>query len=67
MVLGSDYTKKHGLTYFLKGSVAGNVATPLGAQESYKMDSFAKADCLIILDEIRTEYRQGESVEVCLL
>jgi molybdopterin molybdotransferase len=39
----------------------------LDAQESYRLSSYAKANCLIKLEEERTEYKQGEIVEVHLL
>jgi molybdopterin molybdotransferase len=59
-----DYQKKEGLTFFLKGKTNGNTVTALDAQESYKMKSFAMADCLIVLEENRTNYKSGELVEV---
>jgi len=65
--LASDFSKKQGLTFFLKGRLAGDAALPLHAQESYRMNSFAAADCLIVLEEDRAEYRKGEVVEVHLL
>ncbi len=66
-VLAEDFAKKAGLTYFLKGKLDGESVIPLGAQESYRMNSFADADCLIVLDEDKAEYRKGETVEVHLL
>lgn len=62
--LAKDFTKKEGLTFFLKGRLDGDLVLPLNAQESYRMNSFAEADCLIVLDEHRTAYRAGEPVEV---
>jgi molybdopterin molybdotransferase len=66
-VLAADFAKKAGLTYFLKGKLDGESVIPLGAQESYRMNSFADADCLIVLEENKSEYRKGETVEVHLL
>jgi molybdopterin molybdotransferase len=66
-VLAEDFGKKAGLTYFLKGKLDGESVIPLGAQESYRMNSFADADCLIVLEENKSEYRKGEIVEVHLL
>jgi molybdopterin molybdotransferase len=64
--LTEGFTKKAGLTYFLKGKVAGKEVAPLHAQESYQMSSFALADCLIVLEEDKTEYLKGEMVAVHL-
>jgi molybdopterin molybdotransferase len=66
-ILAKDFSKKDGLTFFLKGKLDGNLVLPLHAQESYRMNSFAAADCLIVLEEHRTEYRAGEQVEVHIL
>ena len=65
--LTTSFVKKAGLTFFIKGKVVSNGVTPLNAQESYQMSSFAFADCIIQLDEDRTEYNEGELVEVHLL
>lgn len=62
--LSSSFTKKEGLTYFLKGKIAGNEVTLLPAQESFQMSSFAFADCIIQLDENKTEFKKGDLVEV---
>ncbi|MBC7775454.1 MAG: molybdopterin molybdotransferase MoeA [Phycisphaerae bacterium] len=64
--LSEGFTKREGLTYFLKGKVTGNEVAPLHAQESYQMSSFALADCLIVLEEDRSAYEKGETVEVHL-
>ena len=64
--LSESFTKREGLTYFLKGKIAGDEVVPLHAQESYQMSSFALADCLIVLEESRTVYEQGETVDVHL-
>ena len=65
--LTEAFTKRPGLTYFLKGKVQDDSVVPLPAQESYQMSSFALADCLIVLEENRTDYEKGEMVEVHLL
>ena len=65
-ILTEAFTKRSGLTYFLKGKIEGNEVLPLHAQESYQMSSFAFADCLIVLEENRTDYEKGEMVEVHL-
>ena len=67
LALGSDYHKNIGLTHFLKGLLLNNEVTPLGAQESYRMKSFAMANCLVVLEENKSEFKKGEMVEVHLL
>lgn len=65
--LSSSFSKKAGLTYFLKAQLSGNEVKLLDAQESYQMSSFAFADCLIQLDETKTEFQKGDLVEIHLL
>ncbi|HYK45672.1 MAG TPA: gephyrin-like molybdotransferase Glp [Parafilimonas sp.] len=65
--LARNYKKLKELTFFLKGLYDGNTAAPLDAQESYRLSSFAKANCLVRLEENVAEYREGEVVEVHLL
>ena len=65
--MGKPYRKDAGLTHFLKVQYDGNVATPLDAQESYRMRSFAQANCLIQLDEEVTECAEGNLVKIHLL
>jgi len=65
--LAKGYKKDAGLTHFLKGKFDGSAATPLDAQESYKMHSFAEANCLIQLDEDVTEVAEGGSVLIHLI
>ena len=65
--LSKLYRKNAGLTHYLKGHYDGQTATPLDAQESYRMRSFAGANCLIQVDEHLTDCREGALVEVHLL
>lgn len=66
-VLETGLKKTQGLTHFLKAHFDGNYVRDLKAQESFRLSSFAKANCLIMLDENRTEYHAGEEVEIHLL
>ncbi|HCN82686.1 MAG TPA: molybdopterin molybdenumtransferase MoeA [Sphingobacteriaceae bacterium] len=66
-LLTHDYKKASGLTHFLKGSYTDGKATPLSAQESFRLSSFAYANCMICLEEERADYMAGETVEVHLL
>ena len=65
--LTNSFSKKVPLTHFLKGQYDGSKVTVLDAQESYRMSSFAKANCFIIIDEEVTECKAGELVEIHLL
>jgi molybdopterin molybdotransferase len=65
--LASAYSKKTGLTHFLKGFCTRENVTILGAQESYKLQSFAKANCFVCLPEEREEFVENEIVEVHIL
>jgi molybdopterin molybdotransferase len=65
--LSKSFKKPAGLTHFLKGYFNGDSAEILDAQESFRLSSFARANCLIKLDEEVTECRQGELVEIHML
>ena len=61
------YTKKPGLTHFLKAHYNGHSATPLHAQESYRLQSYAQANCLMVLDETSTGCTAGDEIVIHLL
>lgn len=65
--LATAYKKIPQLTHFLKGHYDGKTATPLQAQESFRLSSFAQANCLICLDAEKELYAAGEVVAVHLL
>lgn len=65
--LAKAYQKPAGLTHFLKGCYDGHTVSPLGAQESYRMHSFARANCLIEIGEQVTDCEEGELVSIHLL
>ena len=65
--MSNSYKKPAGLTHFLKGSYDGQSVLSLDAQESFRLSSFARANCLIVVDEEITELSKGEKVEVHLL
>lgn len=62
--LEKEYTKKPGLTYFLKGKTTQNGVEILGSQLSYMLNSFAVADCLVELEEDRENFEKGTLVDV---
>lgn len=65
--LSASFKKNNPLTQFLKGFYDGDTVSPLTAQESYKMNSFAKANCLIVLEESDRECNKGDIKEIHLI
>jgi molybdopterin molybdotransferase len=61
------YQKPKGLTHFLKGYYKNGQATPLNAQDSYRLSSFAQANCLICLPEDEESFTEQQSVAILLL
>jgi molybdopterin molybdotransferase len=66
-ILKNDFKKVKGLTQFLKAYIEEGEVEILEAQESYRLRSFANANCLVALDENRLTYEKGEMVTVRLL
>lgn len=64
IAIAGDYTKKPGLAHFLKAFSDGESVSVLEGQESYKLSSFAKANCLIYVPEEITQYSEGDVVEI---
>ena len=65
--LGKPYQKTTDLTHYLKGFYDGEQALPLDAQESYRMHSFARSNCLIEIGEDTKHCAAGTLVDVHLL
>ncbi|WP_316838481.1 gephyrin-like molybdotransferase Glp [Pedobacter gandavensis] len=65
--LTSGYQKPAGLSHFLKGSYENGQVSPLSAQESFRLRSFALANCLICLEETKEDFQIGEMVTIMLL
>jgi len=65
--LENPFKKPAGLTHFLKGWYNGITVNVLDAQESYRLSSFAKANCLVQIEEDSTAHAAGELVEIHLL
>jgi molybdopterin molybdotransferase len=64
--ISASYKKPSGITHFLKGIFdGGQVYLPEG-QESYKLNSFARANCLVMIPESVTEVQIGGKVEIHL-
>ncbi|MEJ8819435.1 molybdopterin molybdotransferase MoeA [Lacibacter sp. H407] len=66
-VLAKDCIKPPGLTQFQKAYYNGESVLPLTAQESYKLNSFATANCLLVLNGEKEEYKTNDTVTVHLL
>ena len=64
--LSKPFQKKVPLTCFLKASYDGTTVTILDAQESYKMRSFAIANCLVKVEEVM-DCKVGDTMELHLL
>ncbi|UYQ91408.1 molybdopterin molybdotransferase MoeA [Chitinophaga horti] len=62
--LTHDHEKPPGLTHFLKARSDGQEVTLLTGQESYKLNTFALANCLVALDADRGQWKAGEEVAV---
>ncbi|THU31553.1 molybdopterin molybdotransferase MoeA [Niastella caeni] len=65
--LAKAYSKTALLTFFLKGYYDGKSVVPLDAQESYRLRSFAMANCLLCLPEEKMDFKEGEEIEVHLI
>lgn len=62
-ILLTEYTKKAGLTHFLKAYVEHNKVEILSNQLSYQMDAYAKANAFAVLREEQEYFQVGEKVE----
>lgn len=62
--VANEYHKKPGMTYFLKGKANTAEVVILQGQESFRMDSFAQANCLIQLEDEKEIISKGELVQV---
>jgi molybdopterin molybdotransferase len=65
--LANRFSKNEGLTHFLKAHHNGRNVTLLSAQESYRLSSFATANCLACIPENTTILEEGAIVEVHFL
>ncbi len=65
--LSSAYTKAAGLTHFLKGMFDGQAVHLPDGQESYKLHSYARANCLVVIPGQATNIEAGDEVEIHLI
>ena len=61
--LSNNYKKLAGLTHFVKAFYNGEFVSILTGQESYKLNTFARANGLVVLTESSTEFQAGDWVE----
>jgi molybdopterin molybdotransferase len=66
-ISGSLVNKPSGITWFLKGFYEAGIARALDAQESYRLSSFARANCLIQLGEDQTFCNPGDPIKIHFL
>ncbi|MDI5949763.1 molybdopterin molybdotransferase MoeA [Flavobacterium yafengii] len=66
MVLTQEYQKQVGMTHFLKASHNNDLVYLETGQESYKLSSFANANCLAIIPENTSKIESGQEIEVHL-
>lgn len=66
-IIEADYYKNKGLMHFIKAYLKEGKVSPLHAQESYRLQSYAQANCLLILSEESEGARAGEEVQIILL
>jgi molybdopterin molybdotransferase len=65
--LEHDHQKPAGLTHFLKGLYNGQTVGLQTGQESYKLSSFASANCLAVFPEGETVFNKGQLIDIHLL
>lgn len=65
--VAGSFNKKTGLAFFLKGYYDGELLHFLPAQESYKLNSFAQANCLVFLPAESSGVETGDLVEIHLI
>lgn len=63
-VLLNNYTKKAGLTHFVKARVADSKVEILQGQPSFRMDAYAQANAYAVLRAEQEAFSAGEEVEV---
>lgn len=64
LALQEDHSKKPGFTFFLKGRAEGNELTILEGQQSFNLQAFSVANCLVELDEENELVKAGTPVKI---
>ena len=66
-VLAHAHKKPAGLTHFLKARVDEDSVSLKGGQESYKLSSYAEANCIAVLPEEATDFEAGQFIEIHII
>lgn len=62
--LETEQAKKSGFTFFLKGRIEGGQLKILGGQQSFNLQAFSAANCLVELEEEKDLIEKGTPVNV---
>lgn len=62
--LEQDFTKKPGFTFFLKGRIENGKLALLAGQQSFNLQAFSTANCLVELDEETEVVKAGTPVKI---
>lgn len=62
--LAKDEIKKPGFTFFLKGKIMGDKVSILDGQQSFNLQAFNMANCLVELEEEKDLVKEGTIVKV---
>jgi molybdopterin molybdotransferase len=65
--LSHAHRKPAGLTHFLKAKAEGDFVTLKGGQESYKLSSYAEANCIAVLTEEATDFAEGQLIDIHII
>lgn len=65
--ISNSYSKKPGLTHYLKGRIVGSQVESLEHQSSSMLSSFAIADCLMVIPEDTESLDSGDMVSAYML
>lgn len=65
--LSHAHLKPAGLTHFLKAKAEGDFVTLKGGQESYKLSSYAEANCIAVLPEEATNLAEGQLIDIHII
>lgn len=63
----TNFEKSPNLTFFLKGKLENDSVSILPAQSSAMLSSFIEANCLVRLEEGKSEWKSDEMVEVFMI
>jgi len=65
--LADAYKKPSGLTHFVKAFYDGATVSILTGQESFKLHTFAQANCLAVLPDASTIFISGDLIDIHIL